>query len=114
MQISVDWLGSLLILKVKPLRGFLHLVKNRYVKEICRRYGPYHVSLCHWRYFTDGCVEALAQLQQRLHGWRGRLHVADIRSEGYLLMGDELAADPAVQLLHRSGKYRDWGLHISA
>ena len=74
VQISVDWLGSLLILKVKPLRGFLHLVKNRYVKEICRRYGPYRD----------------------------------------LLLGGELAADPAVQLLHRSSKYRDRGLRISA
>ena len=114
VKVTVEWLGSLLILAFKPLRGFVHLVKKKYVKETTRRYGPYHLSLCHWEYFTDECYAALRNLQRRWHGWEGIVQVADVLSDGYLLVGGELGRDQAVRLLHQSGKYRDWGLHISA
>ena len=114
VEITVEWLGRLLILAFKPLRRFVHLVKKKYVKETTRRYGHYHMSLCHWEHFSPECHAALRDLQQRWHGWKGIVPVEDILSDGYLLIGGELGRDRAVRLLHQSGKYRDWGLHISA
>ena len=107
----IDLLGSLLVIVVEPEQGFPHLVQD--VDACVAAYGPYHVSLCPVELVSDEDMRALCAM------WEGRaltLVVAEIRREGYLVLGGEILTDLVVQRLHGhpSAWYSSRELHISA
>ena len=113
VRLSVEWDGNFLSIVVNPLRGYVYLYKRWLHKDICRRYGPLHISLCHYKNLDDRGHWEVEHLKRRWHGWRGRLPIRDIRRDGYLLVGGPLFEDPAAQFLHGAGKFATWGFHIS-
>ena len=113
-RLRVRYLDDLLALVVEPLPGFVHLVHEELVPDACRRFQPYHISLCERNRVKR---RLLAKAHRRWDGWEGVVPAAYISPQeggGYIEVGGALRWCPILRALHRRGMYKRRRLHISA
>lgn len=113
-RLRLQYLGELLALVVEPLPGFVHLVREELVPDACRRFEPYHISLCERRRVQRRLLE---KARRRWDGWTGTIpaaYVSEQQGGGYIEVGGALQQCPVLKALHRQGMYKTRRLHISA
>ena len=109
VRLSVEWLGSLLVVSTLPDAGFIHLVQNP--DELVAAYGPYHVSAAHWPIADEADYAAL---HAALDGQRVILPIRKVNGEGCMNLGDCELADLVMPIHERPGAaYAGRDLHIS-
>ena len=109
VRLSVEWLGSLLVVSTFPEAGFVHLVQNP--DECVAAYGPYHVSAAHWPIADEADYDAL---HAALDGQWVVLPIRKVRGEGCMNLGDCELADLVMPIHERPGAaYAGRDLHIS-
>ena len=111
--LSLEWLGDLLALTIRPSPEWLHLVVDP--DECEAEYGPYHVSIAQRELVTQGDEEVL---RKRWDGAEVVLQMHSISSySGYqeLAYNDPVCADDVIQRLHfhPDAWYRGRALHVS-
>ena len=109
VRLSVEWLGSLLVVSTFPEAGFVHLVQNP--DECVAAYGPYHVSAAHWPIADEADYAAL---HAALDGQRVILPIRKVNGEGCMNLGDCELADLVMPIHERPGAaFAGRDLHIS-
>jgi hypothetical protein len=107
-KLEVDLLDGIVVVLVKPRRGFTHLVKDW--RACVHNFGEYHISIVERELISDDEFEVL---KAALHGRSVRLRIDYVADGGYMELSKTDRLHTILREFHSRGCYSARELHIS-